>query len=259
MIRSYFAQLSGSGNGRYHQVILLHESPDISWESIVQKVPNLSKGWFELAQLSSQDRIEFTRDFWLSKLPYCPEWPGCLARFFDELEDIGVVLSQKQGNDPFEAHLIYALKKGKGFFHGAAGATVKELATLQQLFPHVILPVDYIAFLEIHNGFCKTTDTGVIGTQHIPEMMKRFRQLFNAQNPPLTSRGKAIEPERLIPFYESFGMPFYQCFYQDWYPENEMGNVYFSGSTYRISSEGTDNMSYATFLDWLIFYLEQVD
>lgn len=259
MIKNYFAELSGSGNGRYHQIILLHESPDMSWDSIKQKVPNLSKAWFELAQLSSQDRVEFTRDFWLSKLPYCPEWPACLARFFNSVEEIGVVLSQKRGNDPFEAHLIYALKQGRGFFHGAPGAGGKELASLQELFPRVILPEDYLAFLEIHNGFCKSTDTGVMGTHQIPEMLSRFRGLFNEQNLPMTAKGDAIDPSRLIPFYESFGMPFYQCFYQDWYPENEMGNVYFSGSTYKISSKEIDEMSFATFLDWLIFYLEQVE
>lgn len=258
MIRNYFAEFSRSSNGRYHQVILLHESPDMSWASIKEKVPDLSKAWFELAQLSTQDRIEFTRDFWLSKFPYCPEWPTCLARFFNSLEDIGVVLSQKTEHDPFKAHLIYALKKKEGFFHGSPGASGKELASLQELFPRVILPADYLAFLEIHDGFCKSTDTGVIGTQQIRDTLNRFRELFSEQNLPMTSKGEAIDPNRLIPFYKSFGMPFYQCFYQDWYPENEMGNVYFSASTYRISSKEAGEMSFDTFLDWLIFYLEKV-
>ncbi len=115
--------------------------------------------------------------------------------------------------------------------------------------------------MEIHNGFSKTTDTGIISTRMMPLVYERFLSLIDKDNPPLTTKGKSVNPRSLIPFYESFGMPFYQCFWKDWYPENEMGNVYYSGSAHTISDPENgdlsgDSMAFPTFLDWLFFYLE---
>ena len=77
------------------------------------------------------------------------------------------------------------------------------------------------------------------------------------------TKGELINPHSLIPFYESFGMPFYQCFYKDWYPETEMGNIYYSGNTNTISDvknkdPSSEAMAFSTFSDWLIFYLETI-
>lgn len=81
--------------------------------------------------------------------------------------------------------------------------------------------------------------------------------------PLLTAEGSEVNPKHLIPFYESFGFPCYQCFWADWYPDQEMGNIYYSGLTHTISANrdetvGTENMSFPTFLDWLMFYLETI-
>jgi hypothetical protein len=59
-------------------------------------------------------------------------------------------------------------------------------------------------------------------------------------------------------------MPFYQCFWAEWYPEQEMGNVYYSGESKTISDvfgsfSSSETMAFTTFTDWLMFYLERID
>jgi hypothetical protein len=136
---------------------------------------------------------------------------------------------------------------------------------LQKAFPDHILPNDYMAFLQIHNGFCKATDcTGILAAESVPESTEILRMLIQQNDPMMTSQDKIIDPKTLIPFYESFGMPFYQCFWTEWYPEQEMGNVYYSGVENTISDVfrgilGSEIMAYPTFIDWLMFYLERVE
>jgi hypothetical protein len=79
----------------------------------------------------------------------------------------------------------------------------------------------------------------------------------------MTSKGAPVNPKSVIPFYESFGIPFYQCFWGEWYPQQEMGNVYFSHTTKTISDVGgtdssAESMAFQTFVEWLMFYLERV-
>ncbi len=148
-------------HGHFHQVIPLHEHRSMSWEEASSLVPTLGKGWYELAQLSKQDRLEFIREFWLMKLPYYPHTGEFLTNFFSSLDEIGVFLTQRSYDDPFQANLVYSLVDNNGFFHGDPPATELELVQVQKAFPHFILPVDYLAFLQIHNGFAKQTDTGI--------------------------------------------------------------------------------------------------
>ena len=59
-------------------------------------------------------------------------------------------------------------------------------------------------------------------------------------------------------------MPFFQCFWLEWYPEDEMGNVYYSGVANTISdlaakATSAENMAFPTFTDWLMFYLETIE
>lgn len=253
--------------GNFHDVIPLHESPDIDWNSISKKIPQLSRGWFELARLNTKDRIEFTRDYWLSKLPYHPNFSEFLFSFFDNLDDIGIFISQKKFADPYEANLIYSLRDNSGFFRGAIGAKEEEILRLQKSFPDYILPVDYLAFLRIHDGFCKATDcTGITKSELMKEKYLQFQETLALEESITitTTKGDQVDPKTLIPFYESFGMPFYQCFWAEWYPENEMGNVYYSGITKTISAvsgekiSSEENMAFPTFSDWLMFYLERI-
>jgi hypothetical protein len=265
-VKEFFRQFSDeTPPGSFHQVIALHDAPDVDWKNFREMIPMLPKGWYELARLDPRDRIEFTRDYWLEKLPYRTHFSEFLVRFFDNLDDIGVFITRQKFDDPYEAFLVYSLKENSGFYRGGIPAKESQLDQLQRQFPDVILPADYRAFLQIHDGFWKTTDcTGVIRSRDMKGIYDSFQGTLAKEEAPKMANGAAINPKSLLPFYESFGMPFFQCFLADWYPEEEMGNVYYSGITKTISSpigneSSPENMAFPTFLDWLMFYLERVN
>lgn len=252
-------------DGHFHEVIALSEWQQ-SWEAMSAKIPLLPRGWYELSQLSVEDRVEFTRVFWLSKLPiltpdesYCEER---LETFFESLEDIEIFATQERANHPYEVHMVYALKEGAGYFHGAPPVTSASLEALKRQFAHVQLPPDYLAFLEIHDGFCKYTDTGMIKSKEMARAFQHLQKLL-AEDILVRPDGQVIDPSSLIPFYESFGLHCYQCFYADWYPKSEMGNIYFSEPEHLISNffekhALEENLAFPTFVGWLVFYLEDV-
>ncbi|MBS4167529.1 SMI1/KNR4 family protein [Parachlamydia sp. AcF125] len=255
-----------SPKGCFHSVIALHDNPDIEWEFISEQCPGLCRGWFELSRLGAADRVEFIREYWLSKLPYHPNLSQFLINFFGLLDDIGVFIVQKKYDDPFEAHLVYSLRGNSGFYRGRTGISEGNLAELQRAFPNYIFPPDYLAFLHIHDGFSKSSDcTGIAPSQNLESLYNNFQLMLSQyEEIGITGNGRTVDPKTLIPFYESFGMPFYQCFWAEWYPENEMGNVYYSGLTHSISNtqssvSSLESMAFPTFLDWLMFYLEQVE
>lgn len=265
-VKDYYRQSSDDApRGNFHQVIALHDAPDITWKSIREKIPDLFRGWFELAHLPIKDRIEFTHDFWMAKLPYRPGFDEFMDRFFSSLDDIGIFITQKTFDDPFKAHLVYSIKEDSGFYRGEPPVSEKNLAALQKNFSNFLLPSDYLAFLQIHDGFCKTTDcTGLTRSTDLFDSYLKLKNSLQKNEPILTTKGTTVDPTSLIPFYESFGMPFYQCFWADWYPEQEMGNVYYSGETKTISDiysgqTSSEIMAFPTFMDWLMFYLERID
>lgn len=265
-VQEFFRQSSDQApRGNFNKVIALQDAPDIEWETLSKLVPDLCRGWFELAHLSSKDRIDFSRDFWLLKLPYSPGLDEFINRFFGALDDIGVFITQKRLEDPYEASFVYSFKDDGGFFRGYSPISEQKLEHLRKFFEEYILPSDYIAFLQIHDGFCKATDcTGVTRSVNMPESYKKFQTMLQKQEPIVTSKGTIVNPKTLIPFYESFGMPFYQCFWGEWYPEQEMGNVYYSGEAKTISDvfgvgTSSEKMAFPTFTEWLTFYLERID
>lgn len=262
-LKEFYHQSSGdTPRSNFHSVIPLHLSQDIDWEELKEKIPSLMRGWYELAHLSAADRIEFTKDYWLSKLPYRQGLDESLGKFFSALDDIGVYITQKKFDDPYVAHLVYSIKGDGGFFCGGAPVTERGLMDLKDFFQNEILPKDYLAFLQVHNGFCKTTDsTGIIKTEDVPQTYLDLQRMQG--EPIMTTQGTFINPKSLIPFYESFGMPFYQCFCAEWYPEDEMGNVYYSREAKTISdiytgTSSIETMAFPTFTDWLLFYLEKL-
>jgi hypothetical protein len=262
---TYFHEFSeGSPMGAFHSVIALHEAPDISWRSISKKVPALPKAWFELAQLPREDRIEFLHEFWQSKMIYHPNLSEFLKSFFGSLDDIGIFITQKKYEDPLCPQIVYSIEGDVGFYRGAPPASEEVIAQLQGSFPEVILPKDFLTFLQIHNGFYKTTDcTGLTTAEKMRENYLEFQREVSGSEPIFTQNNKPVDPTTLYPFYKSFGLPDYQCFWADWYPENEMGVVYYSGVN-RIVSDVSDggmtieHLCFPTFTDWLIFYLERV-
>lgn len=262
----YYSVYSEPGpHGHFHRVIPLHEEPLFSWEEATAIVPTLCRGWFELAHLPLADRIEFTRDFWVTKLPYHPCLNEFLTQFFASLDDVGIFITQQKYEDPFIPHLVYSLANNNGFFHGEIGATENEIIDLQKEFSNYILPQDYLAFLRIHNGFAKQTDTGIIPSTKMKDCFIAFQKIIQEDEQPLMSaEGRVVNPSSLIPFYDSFGMPFFQCFWDEWYPGQEMGNIYYSTQTRTISTcqlqnEGAETLAFQTFTDWLMFYLEKIE
>ncbi|MEX1012362.1 MAG: SMI1/KNR4 family protein [Waddliaceae bacterium] len=247
------------------RVIPMDEIIDVNWEMISMHYPLLPRAWYELAQLSPEDRIDFHRDFWISKIPYQPYLDRQITKFFDSLNDIAVYLVQQSEDLPCEPFLIYMRKGNTGYFRGALPAQEDQLLFLEEEFSSFIFPEDYLAFLQIHNGFWKATDTtGLIPVEKMPSNFRKFQKLLEDQGVPTTCKGDPVDPSTLIPFYESFGMPYYQCFWTTWYPVEEMGNVYYSSESNTIdipemkSKPAGDNLSFASFLDWLMFYVEKI-
>lgn len=260
-VEEFFSKPSDeSPRGNFHQVIALHEDKTITWEDVLSLDPKIPRGWFELSHLSTKDRIEFTRDYWLVKIPYRPNIQESLYRFFESLDNIGIYVTQQRFDDPFSTTLVYNLKNNRGFFRGSEPASDQDIYDLSQQFPNNIFPQDYLNFLKIHNGFAKTTDcTGILSTAKILPVYNRIQEIFLEKDLPLGAADGLFDPAQLIPFYESFGMPYFQCFWGEWHPDQAMGNVYLSGDTGRISNvKFGDTMAFTSFTDWLMFYLEQI-
>lgn len=229
-------------------------------------MPNLPRGWFELSRLDKEARLEFIRDFWLSKLLYIgsdtARYERKFEEFFENLEDIEIFATQDLEKHPFEIHMVYSMEDATGFFQGGPPATPASIETLRKQFSNCNFPPDYLAFLEIHDGFSKYTDTGIIKVRKMPKAYQHLQELLKDEVL-VRPDGQVINPESLIPFYESFGLHSYQCFYADWYREDEMGNLYFSAQDRTISNFLNDerleeNLAFPTFLGWLAFYLEDI-
>ena len=250
----------------FHQVIALHEKPSMDWDAVSTLVPTLPRGWYELSQLPVEDRIEFTYSFWQSKLLFSPAVESkvekCLEDFFSTLEDVGIFVAQVKKDGPFDVHMVYSLKDEAGYFQGYPPASIETIASFAKRLSHVNFPLDYLAFMEIHDGFSKYTDTGIIKTKEMVPIYQRLQRLLSHEFL-VRPDGQLINPESLIPFYESFGLHCYQCFYAEWYPGDEMGNVYFSEPERSISNfldpdGGEGTLAFSSFLEWLVFYLEDI-
>lgn len=254
LVRNFYK--SGDNSG-YKDVLFLSERTDVGWTELSKDAPALPRGWFELSRVSAGDRIEFTRDFWLDRLPYLPQAHASFAEFFERLDDVAVVLSKKEEEDPFEAELVYSLEDGSCFFRGRPPCAEEDLAELKNEIG-TPLPRDFLAFLKIHNGFGKISEMGLLEAGEIGGAKRRVMEMVLMAREPVKARGVPVDPGALIPFYEALGLSSFQCFYTDWYPGSEMGNVYLSGIDYTISdpSIGGDGPSFAAFSDWLAYYLQ---
>lgn len=247
-MRDYFK------SDRFHKVVALHEDENASWEQLSKCCPDLPRGWYELSRLTAEDRVDFTRGFWAATLPYHPRTQHPIECFFKDLDDVGVLMTQEKEGTPFEFLLIYSLADGSGFYWGKPPADRNEVLSIRAAHVAHELPLDYLAFFKIHNGFGKADDTGILPVEEVPERLQL--------EAPLTLRNRElVNGEHLIPFYQSYGIDSYQCFYADWYPEQEMGNLYYSAQEHSLSDpqakgSGGETLAFPTFLDWLVFYLE---
>lgn len=239
----------------FTSVRVLSEEPNLSWDEVDRLTYNIPRGWFELSRISPRDRVEFTRDYWLDRIPYHPSAHAAFFEFFEGLDDVAVVLYRKMEDEPMEAELVYSLADNSSFFRGKTPATDAEITQLKEDLG-CNLPRDFLSFLKIHNGFGKLSEMGLIEAQDIADAKRKLVDLIMR-----SEKRMNIDPRALIPFFEALGLSSFQCFNADWYPGSEMGNVYFSGIDYTISDVSQkkawmENLAFPTFSEWLKQYLE---
>lgn len=264
-VKSYFCSTSeNTPNARLYRAIALDDLPTQSLEEWQQLCATVPKAWYELCHLSAADRVEFLGDFWTSALPFHVTVTPFLRRFFATLETITLYLVQATQTDSLKPLLIYALKNERGFFQGNPPATEEEILGLQEQFPDIVLPADYLSFLKIHNGFAKCDDTGMFSSLQMKPVSMLFKEMLLQQSHLHAGDGTRIDEASLIPFYQSYAFPCYQCFWAEWHPGEEIGNIYYSGLTHTVSNHLADmlspeNQAFPTFLDWLMFYLQTIE
>lgn len=263
MNRSVFEYYQKNTDNGFEDVIVIEENFEKSFEDVQKLAFYFPKAWYELSQLSLSDRIEFSRDFCLKTLLYSPHIYQLVYDFFLRLEDINVIMTQRQKDQKFLVELVYSMGNDSTFFRGKPPLKSEDINFISREF-NDILPGDFLSFLKIHNGFAKNADTGVIEAEKISEITKQMQDLIESQKTGVFCKGKAIDPKDLIFFYQSYQKIDFQCFYNRWFPLSEMGNVYYSYADSSISDFSNketlaENMAFPTFLDWFMFYLEIMD
>lgn len=247
----------------FYESILLDDEALLNWNSVKKMVPNMPKGWFELCRLPVGDRIDFIWNYWNKILPYFPHTRKFLDEFFSKTEDVAIFITKKHEKSAYIAELIYSMDNETTFFRGGIPASEEKIAFLQHQFNN-LLPKDYLSFFKIHNGFCKHFDTGLVTLENLKSFTERMQKLLLEHDRDITCGQKIVDPMNLIFFYQDFGQSSFQCFYEEWYPSGEMGNVYFSLSDYAISDYSSfepmdEKLAFPSFMDWLIFYLEEME
>lgn len=247
-------------DNQFKEVIFLNEEPRWSWDEVTKVAFDLPRGWFELSRVSAKDRVEFTRDFWLDRIPYHPKAHPIIFEFFEQLDDVAVVLTRKSAEEPMDSELVYSLADNSCFFRGKPPCSDGQLQDLKGELD-LDLPRDFLVFSRIHNGFGKLSEMGLIEVEEVFHAKRRVMDMLLRTERRIRSGGVEVDPGALIPFYEVLGLASFQCFYTDWYPGNEMGNVYLSGIDYTISDISdkkawTENLAFPTFSEWLATYLQ---
>ncbi len=255
-----FYEKGGVDGNRFRSCRFLHEEPQLQWSEVDSLGSDLPRSWFELSRIAPRDRVEFVCDFWLDRFPYHPQIHRAIVEFFELLDDVGVVLVQKEEDGPLQAELVYSLADSSTFFRGRAPCTEEDLLEMRSEVG-IALPRDYLAFLRIHSGFGKMSEMGLLEVGQLAEAKRRVAHIILHSERPLRSGNKLVDPGSLIPFFEAIGLDSYQCFYTDWYPGSEMGNVYLSGIDYTISDTShkqslAEGLAFSTFSEWFIFYLQ---
>jgi hypothetical protein len=256
-IRDFF-RVDGSHDPHFKEVRFLSEEPDLCWEDI--EGTGLSRGWFELSRVSMEDRVEFSREFWLSRFSFHPTATKILVEFFDKLDDVAVLVCRQTDEEPWSAELVYSLGDNSCFFRGRPPADEEEIDWAKKQFTQE-LPHDYWTFFHLHNGFGKLTELGLLPLEDLEDARARLISACLKDDKTLRMGEAWLDPHSLFPFYEEYGVGSFQCFNAEWYPGSEMGNVYFSGIETTISDISDrktwiENLAYPTFLEWLTAFLE---
>jgi len=245
----------------FEEVLVLSEGPRREPGEIARLAPGFPRGWFELSRVPSEDRVEFTRAFWLKRLPFHPRAHEAISDFFSSLDDVGVVLAKKK--DVWMPQLIYSFMDNSCFFRGLAPATDAQIEELKSEVD-CPFPVDWLSFTKIHNGFGKLSELNLLKVEEIGSAKRKVMEMILKAHEAVRSGDVVVDPGSLIPFFEASGLSSFQCFYADWYPGNEMGNVYFSGIDYTVSDPSRreawgENGAFPTFVEWLASYLDGME
>ncbi len=254
-IREFF-RVDGTQEPHFQEVRFLNEEPNADWSQVSKT--GLSRGWFELSRICMEDRVDFTRDFWLSTLPFHPKATGAIREFFERLDDVAVILCRQTKEEPWRAELVYSLGDNSSFFRGLPPAKEEEIDWTSKRLGQS-LPRDYRAFAHLHNGFGKLTELGLMPLEDLVDARQRLIDQVVRTDRTLRMGESPLDPHSLYPFYAEFGGSF-QCFNRDWYPGSEMGNVYFSAIDYTVSDASdrkawAEHLAYPTFLEWLSAFL----
>lgn len=248
-------------SGDFEGVRILTETPMKSFDEVLSLAPCFPRGWFELTLIPPGDRVEFALGFWQKRLPFQPKAHALIAKFFSSLEDVCVVLAKQKG--VWIPQLVYSLRDNGSFFRGFLPADEGSLRDLkiEMDFP---FPGDWMAFAQIHNGFGKLSDTGVLRFEEIPAARRKVMDMILSSSRAVRSGSLVVDAAALVPFFEVSGFNSFQCFYADWYPGFEMGNVYFSGIDDTVSDTSSpefaeESGAFSTFLEWLALYLEGME
>jgi len=256
-IRDFF-KVNGSQDPHFQEVRFLSEEKELQWEEVEKT--GLPRGWFELSQVSFEDRVEFSREFWLKRLSFHPTATPGIAEFFDQLDDVAVVICRQTKEEPWRAELVYSLADNSTFFRGLPPADEEEIDWAKKQLRED-LPKDFWGFYRLHNGFGKLTELGLLPLDELQDARERLINSVIKSDRPLRMLEQWIDPSSLVPFYEEYGLGSFQCFNSEWYPSSEMGNVYFSAIDYTLSDISdrktwAENLAYPTFLEWLTAFLE---
>ncbi len=241
----------------FKEVRLLTEERGILWQDASSM--GVSRSWFELSRISPEDRIEFTKEFWLTRLALHVSATPAIEQFFSKLDDIALIATRQTTEEPWRIELIYSLGDNSSFFRGLPPASTGHIEAFQATFD-VRLPRDYCAFFHLHNGFGKLTETGLLPLEEIKGVSQRLIQRILGAHTPLRFNDALFDPHLLVPFYEEYGIESFQCFNADWYPSSEMGNVHFSSIDWTLSdvterNAWAEELAYPTFLEWLAAFL----
>lgn len=246
------------GEEGWESVRSLTDGSCVSWELIPIEAPDLPRGWLELSRVTSIERKEFIADFWLDTLPYDPSSHQMVESFFSKVEDIDILLLEKEGD--VVAKMVYSLSNNQTFFWGNVPVSLDAIQE-ESLGMRDSLPRDYLAFLSMHNGFGRLGSKGIFKIEELSLAKRRLQKALEEMHPPLCLEGKIVDPHSCIPFYEVEGTDAFQCFYLDWYGENGVGNVHCSLLDRWISplpkeGEAKESLTFPSFSAWLWEYLE---
>lgn len=231
-----------------HDIISLTDGEGGSWQELVGKSALLPRGWYELAQLSISDRIEFTHLFWLSQWQL-PLKKAVLLKekidgFFKELSTIEIFLVQNSPKGGYTPLMLYSLKGGEVLF-ASVPAQLQMISRIAVQFSHLPLPEEYLSFFLIHDGFQKGYDGGLINLRDFSSYYNRFQERFFALH-----RKKSL----LIPFYEGESVQQMQCFTCYEGECEQMSTLAYDEEEEEIGLKES-HLIFETFSEWLLYYV----